>query len=136
MLTKEKQQQIDSLFALWTEHQGAGGQLVVVHKGQTVYEQCYCYENAETRKPITQDSLFGVASVSKQITAMSIMILHDRGIISIDDDIRKYLPDVVKFPQTVTIANMLHHTSGLRECFELNSLRDKPEGFRLTNQSV
>ena len=136
MLTNEQKQRIDDLFKLWTDHDGAGGQLVVVHKGETVYEKCYCYENVETRTPITQDSLFGVASVSKQITAMSIMILHDRGIISIDDDIRKYLPDVVKFPEKVTIANMLHHTSGIRECFELNALRDKPAGFTLTNKSV
>lgn len=136
MLTNEQKQQIDDLFKLWIDNDGAGGQLAVVHKGETVYEQCYCYEAVDTREPITQDSLFLVASVSKQIIAMSIMILHDRGIININDDIRKYLPDVVKFSQTVTIAHMLHHTSGIRECFELNALMDKPEGYVMDNASI
>lgn len=132
MLTKEKQQKIDDLFKLWVDHQGAGGQLAVVHKGETVYEQCYCYADVDTKEPITPESVFSVASVSKQITAMCIMILHDRGLLNINDDLNKYLPEVVNFPETVTISNMLHHTSGLRECFELSSLMDKPEGFVLT----
>ncbi len=136
MLTNEQKQRIDKIFDLWVEHQGAGGQLVVVHKGETVYEQSYCYADVDTKEPITQDSLFAVASVSKQITAMCIMILHDRGLLNIEDDVRKYLPEVVQFPQKVTLSNMLHHTSGLRECFDLNSLRDKPEGFVLTVPAV
>lgn len=132
MLTTEQKQRIDKLFELWGQHQGAGGQLVVVQNGETIYEQCYCYENAETKVPITQDSLFGVASVSKQITAMCIMILHDRGIINIEDDARKYLPELSQYPQKITISHLLHHTSGLRECLDLSSIKDKPEGFVLT----
>ena len=132
MLTNEQKQRIDKIFDLWGQHQGAGGQLVVVQNGETVYEQCYCYENVETKVPITQDSLFGVASVSKQITAMCIMILHDRGIINIEDDARKYLPELEQYPQKITISHLLHHTSGLRECLDLSSIKDKPEGFVLT----
>ncbi len=128
MLTDQQKQKIDDIFQLWMDHQGAGGQLVVVHKGETVYEQCYCYANAETKEPITQESVFSVASVSKQITAMSIMILQERGLLNIEDDIRKYLPDVVKFPEPVTISHMLHHTSGLRECYELVALYDRQPG--------
>lgn len=132
MLTSEQKQQIDNLFKLWVDNDGAGGQLAVVHKGEMVYEQCYCYADAETKEPITPESVFSVASVSKQITAMCIMILHDRGLLNINDNLNKYLPEVVNFPETVTLSNMLHHTSGLRECFELSALLDKPEGFVLT----
>jgi len=128
MLTGEQKQRIDKLFDLWVEHRGAGGQLVIVHKGETVYEQCYCYADIEAKVPITQDSLFTVASVSKQIVAMSIMILHDRGLLNIEDDIRKYLPELVQFSEPVTISHMLHHTSGLREIFELTSLNTPKEG--------
>ena len=128
MLTEQQKQKIDDIFRLWVDHQGAGGQLVVVHKGETVYEQCYCYANAETKEPITQESVFSVASVSKQITAMSIMILQERGLLNIEDDIRKYLPDVVQFPEPVTISHMLHHTSGIRECYALTALYDRKPG--------
>ena len=128
MLTNEQKQRIDNLFALWEKDHAAGAQLCVVQNGETVYEQCYHYEDIEAQIPITQDSLFSVASVSKQIVAMSIMILHDRGIISIFDDIRKYVPDLVQFSEPVTISHMLHHTSGLREIFELTSLNTPKEG--------
>lgn len=128
MLTEQQKQKIDGIFQLWMDHQGAGGQLVVVHKGETVYEQCYCYANAETKEPITQESIFSVASVSKQITAMSIMILQERGLLNIEDDIRKYLPDVVQFPEPVTLSQMLHHTSGIRECYEVTAHYDKQPG--------
>ena len=128
MLTEMQKQKIDGIFKLWVDHQGAGGQLVVVHKGEMVYEQCYGYANAETKEPITQESVFSVASVSKQITAMSIMILQERGLLNIEDDIRKYLPDVVQFEEPVTISHMLHHTSGLRECYELTGLYDRQPG--------
>lgn len=136
MLTTEQKQRIDKLFELWGQHQGAGGQLAVVHKGETVYEQCYCYKDVDTMEPITQDTIFAVASVSKQITAMSIMILHDRGIIDIDEDASKYLPEVAQYPQKITISHLLHHTSGLRECLDLNSIKDKPEGYVLTVPGV
>jgi hypothetical protein len=128
MLTNEQKKQIDHLFSLWEKDHAAGAQLCVVHKGETVYEQCYHYADIEEQVPITQDSLFSVASVSKQIVAMSIMILHDRGIISIHDDIRKYVPELVQFSEPVTISHMLHHTSGLREIFELTSLNTPKEG--------
>jgi len=136
MLTNEQKQRIDRIFDLWVQHRGAGGQLVVTHKGETVYEQCYCYMDVDTMEPITQDTIFAVASVSKQITAMSIMILHDRGIINIHDDVSKYLPEVAQYPQKFTISHMLHHTSGLRECLDLNSIKDKPEGYVLTVPGV
>ena len=128
MLTNEQKKQIDHLFSLWEKDHAAGAQLCVVHKGETVYEQCYHYADIEEQVPITQDSLFSVASVSKQIVAMSIMILHDRGIISIHDDIRKYVPDLVQFSEPVTISHMLHHTSGIREIFELTGLNTPKEG--------
>lgn len=132
MLTQEQIQGINDIFKLWTDHQGAGGQVVVVHKGETVFENCYCYGDIENKVPVTQDSIFSVASVSKQITAMAIMILHDRGQLSVFDDIRKYVPDAVNFPEPVTINHLLHHTGGLREIFEIVSLHDREPGFYLT----
>ena len=127
---------VDGLFNLWQEHPGAGGQLVVIHKGETVLERCYGYANIEKKIPITQDTVFAVASVTKQITAMSIMILQDRGLLDIHDDIRKYIPDLVGFTESVTISNLLHHTSGIRERSELGFFARKEGMPPLTRQEL
>ena len=71
---------------------------------------------------MTQDSVFHVASVTKQFTAMCILILHERGLLNVNDDVRKYIPDLINFPQSLTIKQMLNHVSGLREYYDLFNL--------------
>jgi len=133
---QDLERRIDEVFSLWQEHPGAGGQLVVQYKGKTLLERCYGYANIEKKIPVTQDTVFAVASVTKQITAMSIMILHDRGQLNIHDDIRKYIPDLVGFTEPVTISHLLHHTSGLRERSELNFFARKEGVPSLTRQEL
>lgn len=113
------QHKIDELFSLWKNHEGAGGQVLVTYKGETIFEKCYGYANIELQVPMTQDSLFHVASVTKQFTAMCILILHERGLLNVNDDVRKYIPDLIRFPQSLTIKQMLNHASGLREYYDL-----------------
>ena len=110
---------IDALFNLWKEHEGAGCQLLVIHKGETLVEKCYGYANIETGTPITPDTVFHVASISKPFTAMCVMILHERGLLNIDDDVRKYVPDLIAFSQPLTVRQMMNHVSGLPEHYGL-----------------
>jgi len=77
--------------------------------------------------PITPASVFNVASISKQFTAMSIMLLAQRGQLSLDDEVRKYIPGWADHGSRITIRHLLTHTSGLRDGFtlrELNAARD------------
>ena len=112
-------EQIDKVFSLWQEHEGAGGQLLVTHKGKVVYDKCFGYANLETKTPITQETVFHVASVTKQITVACVMILQDQGKLHVDDDVRKYVPDLIAFPQPMTLRNMMNNVSGLRDQWEL-----------------
>lgn len=113
------QKKIDELFKLWNENEGAGGQLLVTYKGETVLEKCYGYANIETHTPITPDTVFHVASVTKQITVMCVMILQDRGLLNVEDDVRKYIPDIISFPQPMKLKNMMNNISGIRDQWEL-----------------
>lgn len=131
MITSQMKEKIDGLFKLWQEHPGAGGQLVIKYKGD-VWEQCYGYADIENKIPMTQESVFNVASVTKQITAMCIVILHDRGQLDISDEVSKYLPEMMHYPQKITISHLLHHTSGLREVYDLWRMHKKPAGTVLT----
>lgn len=136
MLTKEMKEKIDGLFKLWQDNPGAGGQILIVQKGQTMLEKCYGYADIENKIPMTQDSVFNVASVTKQITAMCIVILHDRGQLDISDEVSKYLPEMMHYPQKITISHLMHHTSGLREVYDLWRLHKKPAGTVLTFPGV
>lgn len=113
------EQEIDKLFQLWIDNPGAGGQLLITYKGETLFEKCYGYANIETQTPITPESVFHLASISKPFTAMAIMMLHEQGKLSIFDDVRKYIPDLIAFDEPLTIKNMLNHVSGLKDHYSL-----------------
>jgi CubicO group peptidase (beta-lactamase class C family) len=65
--------------------------------------------------PITPDTVFDVASVSKQFTAFAIALLAKRGKLSLDDNVRKYVPELPEFGKPITVRHLVHHTSGLRD---------------------
>src|SRR5689334_16662562 len=83
--------------------------------GQAVYTHGYGMANLEYNVPITESTVLESGSVAKQFTASAIVLLAQDGKLSLDDDIRKYLPEVPQFGgQKITIRNLLTHTSGLR----------------------
>ena len=113
---------VDSVFAMYTRPLSPGCALGVVHDGQLVYARGYGMADLEHNVPITPSSIFHVASISKQFTAFSILLLQRDGLLSLDDDIRKYLPGVPDFGHRITIRHLIHHTSGLRDQWQLLSL--------------
>jgi CubicO group peptidase (beta-lactamase class C family) len=116
--------EVDKLFAQWNRQDSPGAAIVVVKDGTVIYQNGYGCANLEHRIPITPQTRFDVASVAKQFTGLSVAMLVEQGKLSLDDDVRKYLPDVPNFGKPITIGHLLHHTSGLR---------DWPETFLLSN---
>ena len=106
---------VDQLFAEWNQSDSPGAALAVTRDGAVIYKKGYGMANLEYDIPITPISVFDIASVSKQFAGFAIATLSHEGQLSIDDDIRMYLPDVPDFGHTITIRNLLHHTSGLRD---------------------
>lgn len=115
---------VDKLFAEWDRKDSPGAAIVVVKDGAVVCLRGYGSANLEHRIPITPRTRFDVASVAKQFTGQSVAMLVERGNLSLDDDVRKYLPDVPNFGKPITLGHLLYHTSGLR---------DWPEVFLLSN---
>ena len=106
---------VDHLFAKWNRSNSPGAAIVVVRDSEVVYKQGYGMANLEYDIPITTRSIFDIASVSKQFAGFAIATLSHEGRLSLDDDIRTYLPDAPDFGNTITIRHLLHHTSGLRD---------------------
>ncbi len=115
----EKADAVDKLFAPWDRLDTPGCALAVIKDGQIIYERGYGSANLEYNIPITPRSIFYVGSVSKQFVALSIALLAKDGKISLDDDIRKHLPELPDYGKPMTIRHLVHHTSGLRDYLTL-----------------
>lgn len=115
-------EQVDELFTVWDTNDTPGAAVAVVKDGSIIYKNGYGLSNLEYDIPITPSSIFHIASVSKQFTVFSILLLEKQGKLSLDDDIRKYIPEVPDFGTTITLRHLASHTSGLRDQWNLLSL--------------
>ncbi|UCC38750.1 MAG: serine hydrolase [Candidatus Aminicenantes bacterium] len=116
------QAEVDKIFAKWDKPDSPGCALGVIKDGRLIYKRGYGMANLDYNIPITSESVFYIASTSKQFTAASIALLVDRGEISLDDDVRKYIPEIPEYGTPVTIRHLVHHTSGLRDYLGLMAL--------------
>lgn len=107
--------QVDAIFAPWNGTRTPGCAVGISRDGVLDYARGYGMSNLEYDVAITPESIFLVGSISKQFTAFSIALLAQDGKLSLDDDIRKYVPEMPDFGKTITIAHLIHHRSGLRE---------------------
>ena len=118
----EPRPDIDALFADWDNATAPGGILSVLRDGHIQYERCYGMADLERREPITPESVFYIASVSKQFTAASVLLLAQEGGLSLDDPIRRYFPELHECADPIAVRHLLHHTSGLRDFIDLWAL--------------
>ena len=117
-----KQQQVDALFARWNRVDTPGAAVEVVEDGKVVYRRGFGMADIEQDRPITPSTPFHVASLSKQFTAFAVLLLAQDGKLSLDDDVRRYLPEVPDFGHVIRIRQLLDHTSGLRDQWNLLSM--------------
>ena len=113
---------VDRLFADWDRKDSPGCVVLVRQDGKTIHQRAFGAADLELGVPLSLSSVFLLASVSKQFLVFCIMLLAQGGRISLDDDVRKYVPEVPDFGKTITIRHLIHHTSGLRECFTCHML--------------
>ena len=115
----ELQSKVDEIFNQWDTPESPGCAIAIIQDGAITYKRGYGMANLEYGIPITPSSIFHVASVSKQFTAMSVLMLAEEGKLSLDDDVRKVIPEVPDFGKTVTIRHLIHHISGIRDQWSL-----------------
>ena len=110
---------VDAIFSEYDRADGPGAAVAVVHRGEIAFMKGYGMANLDHAIPITPATVFDIASVSKHFTAFAIALLAERGRLSLDDDVRKYVPELPDLGHTVTIRHLVHHTSGIRDWVEL-----------------
>jgi CubicO group peptidase (beta-lactamase class C family) len=110
---------VDELFARFTAGLSPGCALAVVDHGRVVLARGYGFADLGRRLPITPRTRFDIASTSKQFTAASVLLLAARGRLSLDDDVRQYVPELPRHDTPITLNHLLHHTSGLPNYIDL-----------------
>jgi len=124
---EDYQAKVDSILAAQVPEDGPGCAVAIVRDGTIFYTTERGLTNLEYKIPVTRETPFHVASVSKQFTTFAILLLEQEGKLSLYDDIRKYLPNIPEFDQTITIRHLATHTSGIRDQWELLAMA----GWRL-----
>ena len=113
------EEKVDQVFASFDSTNSPGCAVSVIQDGNIVYKQGYGMANLDHDVPIRTDTVFHVASVSKEFTAASIALLALEGKLSLDDPVQKYLPWLPHFNHRITIRNLVHHNSGIRDQWTL-----------------
>lgn len=115
-----------------------GVAIFIYQPGKISFKKGYGLANVKTEKPITPRTLFELASVSKTFTATAVLILHDRGKLSIDDEIAKYLPEMKTYRKggPIHIRNLLNHTSGLPEYFDIEDVPARHKSYWVNDDYV
>jgi CubicO group peptidase (beta-lactamase class C family) len=119
VLSTDPAKRIDQLVAAMIGDDGPGASIAVARDGKIIYSKGFGHADLEHDAHNTPQTVFHIASVSKQFTAFSIAMLADQGKLSVDDDIRKYLPEIHDFGTPITIRQLIYHTSGLRDQWNL-----------------
>ena len=114
--------QIDEIFARFDKPDMPGCVVGVVRNGELVYQRGYGMANLDYDIPNAPHMIYYVGSVSKQFTAATILLMAQRGLISLDDPVRKYFPELPEYNRPLTIRHLVHHTGGVRDIYTLMSL--------------
>jgi len=119
---------VDELFKQWDKDDSPGAAVGIFKDGRIIYARGYGIANLEYALPWTPQTPSRIGSISKQFIGMCIAILAQQGKLSLDDNIRKYIPDWPEYDGSVQLKHLMHHTSGVREYLTLVELMGKPEG--------
>lgn len=110
---------IDSVFADFDRPGSPGCVVTVLRAGEVEYARGHGLANLETGAPLTTRTVFDGGSLTKQFTAFAVLLLAREGKLSLDDDVRRHVPEMADPGARVTLRHLLHHTSGVREMTEL-----------------
>jgi CubicO group peptidase (beta-lactamase class C family) len=123
---------VDKLFGIIDRNTSPGCAVAVIKDGRILHKAGYGVADLDHDIPITPSTIFQVGSMSKQFTATAIVLLAQDGKLSLDDDVRKHLPEIPDFGERITIRHLLHHTSGVRDQLQLLALT----GWRYTQDLI
>lgn len=136
-IAKEPEQRVDQLMCAYDNTETPGGVVGVIKNGEVAFAKGYGMANLVHGIPFSTDLRSNIGSVSKQFTAFGILLLEKAGKLSIDDDVRKHIPELPDFGETITLKNLLNHTNGFREIYNTMPIKGwKGEDVLLKKEAI
>lgn len=129
--TPDLSAKVDEIFAPYKSQESPGCTVAVAQDGKTLLSRAYGMADLEHDVPITTSTIFEAGSVSKQFTATAAFLLVQQGKLSLADDVRKHVPEMPDYGKPITIAHLIHHTSGLRDWGAVAWVGGWPRGLRM-----
>jgi CubicO group peptidase (beta-lactamase class C family) len=125
------------IFEYWDRSDSPGAAVAVARDGEIIYADGFGMANLEFAVPITPDTVFHAGSIAKQFTATAVLMLEAAGELSLDDKIRRYVPQLADVAEPITLRQLLNHTSGLRDIWALTDLAGwMPGDVRTQDQAL
>jgi len=121
---QELSSKIDSMLSPTFMKEGPGGVFMIVKKGEIYFKKAYGQANLELGVPMTTENVFQIGSMTKQFTAVAILMLVEEGKLKLEDDITSYIPDYPTQGQQITIHHLLTHTSGIKDFTKMKSIME------------
>ena len=131
-----QQKSIDAIFSRWDNKTSPGGAIGVIKDGKLIFSKGYGMANLDYNIPNEPNTVFKIASTSKQFTAASIIILAQQGKLSLQDKLSAYFPKFPPYAENITIQHLLNHTSGIRDYIILARLSGLSANDYYTNKTV
>lgn len=128
LFPEDHSSRVDEFFSSWDGTETPGCALAIIQDGKIIYKKGYGLANLELGVSITPRSVFYTGSVSKQFVAMSIALLIQEGKLSLNDNIRLYIPEIPEYDRPITIRHLVYHTSGIRDFLTLEGIAGIPLG--------
>ncbi|MBE7560450.1 serine hydrolase [bacterium] len=135
-LTRDQIRRIDRLFAPLNYPDIPGCAVGIIQDGTLVYERGFGMASLESGLPNDVTTPFHIYSMSKQFTAFCILLLAREGRLSLDDDVRKYIPEMPDYGRPITLRHLCHHTAGLRDYLALVYMAGKNTQLYRTEEGV
>jgi len=119
------EQQVDAILNEQYEHNGPGATALIYKNGDVIYRKGFGYANLELDVKMNPNHVFEIGSITKQFTAIAILMLEEQGKLKVDDDITTFIPDYPTHGNTITVHHLLNHTSGIKSYTAMKSFREK-----------
>jgi len=124
--------QIEKIFARYKPN-NPGTQLAISRNGNVIFSKAWGMADLEHTIPLTTESILEAGSVSKQFTAAAILLLEQQGKLSLDDDVKKYIPEMPDYGWPITLRQMMQHKSGIKDWGAVVAIAGWPRSTKTYN---
>jgi CubicO group peptidase (beta-lactamase class C family) len=130
------EQKLARVFQEWERPDRPGGVVAVVDKGQVIFKRCFGLANVEYQLPAKPQTVYDVGELAEAVTGMAVAMLEDQGKVTATDLVKKYLPGLPSYADGLTIAHLVHHTSGLPDWYDLLTVAGWNDGDAITAEPI